>query len=627
MTKASPLVLDTDGLIVALHQKFPLVADKTGVADASALLTAAQAITDHVRVPPGDYLIGSDLTILAGKTIEFDEGAVFNIGTGVIVIWNGGIKAGPYQKIFQGDLVQSTYTTNSLTPYVLALRGDPQIDYASPWWFGAVGDNATDDYDAIVSALYFGKVCYIPRLNTSAGQRYLCTTSLPVRQSGSHIYGDGYDSWLRLSAFTPSGVGQFIGMAGLLPTVSGGQPAAFVEDIVIEGLHIDTDDGVNDNGIGGNFAKSITVRHNFFSHVGRKAVTGQYHVHGWKVYGNRVISASTEVGSTHSVFAFEGENSGFNYANGVAGFDWDGEDNTGHFAEKNHVDESGYSGFTLSNARRCTIEGLTMDKLGALGRPVIVARVSKDNTFRSVKVKKSTRGFLNVTSSTTISTKFIDCWITDCSGDNMFYSEGPGSEFINCGGTQTDDRIVWSVRGADCKIIDCRGDATALGSTTQASSLFSTAARFEMRGSYLNSATGLRAFGGSTAPDIKILFNHFTGGITDGLNISGANFQAIGNTIGGNASNRVITAATAVNGVCTLNVLTGGASATINPHATSLFSSVFMNNPGDKGTSDNQFLGANAMWQDALGKLRIMTTGVLRTSDTDAASAIVGTQS
>ncbi|MCZ4093044.1 hypothetical protein [Sinorhizobium psoraleae] len=35
-----------------LDQKYPLVADKTGIVDAAAALTAAVAASDHVRIPP-----------------------------------------------------------------------------------------------------------------------------------------------------------------------------------------------------------------------------------------------------------------------------------------------------------------------------------------------------------------------------------------------------------------------------------------------------------------------------------------------------------------------------------------------------------------------------------------------
>lgn len=531
--------------------------DPTGTADISQLLLEEVSRHSRIRLAAGRYYVNQSISIPESCTIQFDPGAMILVGEDVSITWNGGIVASPYQQIFSGDLVQSSYTTNSLTPYVLALRGDPKIAYSTPFWFGAVADNSTNDYNACVCSAYFGPVSYYPAVDVDAGRRYLCTTSIPIRRSGTKIKGDGYKSWLRLKSFTPSGVGQFFGCTGLLPTVSGGEPAAYVSDVVFEGLHIDTNNGVNDNGIGGNFAKNIAVKNCFFSNVGRKAVTAQYHVHDWEVSGNRVFSASTEAGSTHSVFAFEGENSSFNYANGVAGYDWDGRDNTGHFVTNNHIDISGYSGLTLSNSRRVTVDGLTINTLGAAGRPVIVARVSKNNTIRSVKVKTSTRGFLIVTSATVVSTRFEDCWIDDCSGDNMFYSEGPGTVWINCGGTQSDDRVAWSVRGADCKIINCRADFTAITSATAATALFSTAANFVMEGCYVNSAQALRGFGGSTASNVSILNNTFTGGVTDGVKIGGNRARVMGNTIGGDGAGRVRVDSGAANVVVCNNILTG----------------------------------------------------------------------
>lgn len=620
------------------HTLVGMGANPTGVFDASAILKAAVASMTSIKATPGTYLIDTDTTVPAGVTVEFDEGAVFEIGTGVTLTWNGGIKAGPYQRIFAGHLVQSSYASNSLTPYTLALQGSrPRIDWCSPWWFGAVGNGrvvtdgemtaasasltsasaaftaadvgkyivvkgagaagvplistisafvsstqvtlagaasttvsgvrvayGTDDYDAFVCALFFGRRCYIPGIDVDAGDRYLCRTSLPVRQSNSEIFGDGYSSWMVLASFVASGVGQFFGVAGLLPTVSGGQPAAFVSNVLFRAIHIDTNNGVNDNGIGGSMCRGVKTLDCHFSNVGRKAVTWQYHVHDNIVERNIVHSASMEVGSTHSVFSTEGENSSFTYANGVSGFDHDGADNTGHVFRDCVVHQSGYSGITVSNARSHLIDGMKITSLGALGRPVIISRVSIDNTFRAVKVKQSTRGFLVITSATTISQRFEDCWIDDCSGDYMLYSEGPGSTFIRCGGTQTDDRIAWTMKGADCSIDLCRLLLPAITSATQATTLFSTASRFAMRNCYVDSANALRGFGGGTTADIEVAGNTFTGGVTDGILTQGANAKVHHNTIGGNASGRVRVGTGATGISVHDNVLTGGASATID---------------------------------------------------------------
>ena len=72
--------------------------------------------------------------------------------------------------------------------------------------------------------------------------------------------------------------------------------------------------------------------------------------------------------------------------------------------------------------------------------------------------------------------------------------------------------------------------------------------------------------------------------------------------------------------------LTGGA-AQINFNSNTLFSSVCENNPGNTNTGDNVLIGPNARWQDGAGDLRVMITGAIRSSDTDAASVVVGNQS
>lgn len=640
-------------------------ADKTGVSDASGSLASAVGIYPHLIIPEGEYLIDQDVTIPAGVVVEFDNGAVLNIGTGVTLTWNGGIIAGPYQRIFSGDLVQSAYTTNSLTPYVLALQGKPKIEYASPWWFGAVGDGkqaddgaitsgdatftsasaaftsadigkyivvngagaagvplpttilsinsstsvdlavnasttvsgasytfGTDDYDAFICAIFFGKVAYVPGIDAAAGNRYLCSTSIPVRQSGSVIRGDGYASWCVLASIVPTGVGQFFGVAGLLPTISGGLPAAFVEDVVFDGIHVDTNKGTNDNGIGGSFCKNTVVRNCHFSNVGRKAVTWQYHVHNNQGVNCIIHSAAMEsAGLTQSAFSTEGENASFTYSNGVPAVDWNGDDNTGNDFYNIHIVQSGGSGVVVSNAKRCEVSGITMDTIG--GRPLVTARYCEDVVFRGVYAKLSTIGFINAGSANSISVKFEDCWIDDCSGDEMFYSEGPGVQFINSGGTQTDDRIAWSIRGADCKIINCRLNATAFTSATAATALFSTATRFSMTGSYVDSAAALRGLGTSTADHILIANNHFTGGITDGVKIGGDFCRVVNNLIGGDGAGRVRIDSGAQYFVVTGNPYTGVSPATTIATTSDLFGTgVCANNPGDVGGIQCERLGA-----------------------------------
>lgn len=511
-----------------------------GVADDSNAFVAAASAFKEITVPTGVYLAGNSFIVPKGVTVKFDNGAVIDIQMGAIITWNGGIKAGPKQKIFSGSLVQSTYQSNSLTPYVLALQGDPEIEYSTPFWFGAVADNVTNDYNACICSAYFGPVSYYPAVNVDAGERYLCNTSIPLRRSGTAIRGDGYRSWCRLVSYIPTGVGQFFGIAGLLPTVSGGEPTAYVQDIVIDGIHVDTNNGINDNGISGSFCKNVTVTNCYFSNVGRKAVTFQYHVHNNLVTDCVIHSASMESGGTQSALTTEGENSSFTYANGVAGFDWDGNDNTENKFQNIRILQSGYSGVTISNARRTTVEGVTIDSLGVNGRPVIISRVSKNNTFRSCRVKVSTRGFLYAVSSTTVSTLFEDCTAESVTGDYSFYSEGHGTEFNRCQSVQADDRSGLGIRGTECAFVMSRIDFTAITSATQAAFLFATATNFKMETSYIGGAGALRSFNTSGAANVSLQNNTFAGGV-DGIRVGAAanNVRIRGNSIGGDGAGRV----------------------------------------------------------------------------------------
>ncbi|XHE12388.1 right-handed parallel beta-helix repeat-containing protein [Agrobacterium deltaense] len=511
-----------------------------GVANDSNAFDAAASAFRNITVKEGVYRAGSSFTIPKGVTVVFDEGAVIDIQSGVTLTWNGGIVAWPKQRIFSGSLVQSAYQSNSLTPYVLALQGDPTIEYSTPFWFGAVADNVTDDYNACVCSAYFGPVSYYPAVDVDAGERYLCTTSVPLRRSGTSIRGDGYKSWCRLVSYIPTGVGQFFGIAGLLPTVSGGEPVAYVQDIVIDGIHVDTNNGINDNGIGGSFCKNVTVTNCHFSNVGRKAVTFQYHVHNNLMTDCIIHSAAMETGGSSSALTTEGENSSFTYANGVAGYDWDGNDNTENKFENIRILKSGYSGVTLSNARRTTVSGVTIDSLGANGRPFIMARVSKNNTFRSCRVKVSTRGFLYAGSGTTVSTLFEDCTAESVTGDYSFYSEGRGTEFIRCQSVQADDRSGLGIRGTECAFVMSRIDFTAITSATQAAFLFATATNFKMETGYIGGAGALRSFNTSGAANVSLQNSTFVGG-TEGIRVGAAanNVRIRGNSIGGDGAGRV----------------------------------------------------------------------------------------
>lgn len=114
-------------------------ANGDGVADNTAVFAKVHAVADDVIYPEGDFLvlsatIGTSLT----TTHRFLQGARIVVGAGEDVVISGAIEAVDDQHIF---VVPPSATLET-----------PDVSSLSPHWFGAQGDDATDDTASFTKA-------------------------------------------------------------------------------------------------------------------------------------------------------------------------------------------------------------------------------------------------------------------------------------------------------------------------------------------------------------------------------------------------------------------------------------------------------------------------------------------
>ncbi|MCZ4092375.1 hypothetical protein [Sinorhizobium psoraleae] len=172
--------------------------------------------------PRGTYLINANVTVPPTCTLEFENGGLLNVGSAnPTITWNGGIKAGLFQRIFGGNLIQSAYNRIGDTPYTFALQGSPKIDYASPFWFGAAGDGSTDDQAALHCAQWFGNNMVLPRAT------YVTSVSLILRRDHQFLRFLG-GAFLKSSG---ASIGQVLGIRGDPPLTAAGEPARYAKEL------------------------------------------------------------------------------------------------------------------------------------------------------------------------------------------------------------------------------------------------------------------------------------------------------------------------------------------------------------------------------------------------------------
>ena len=142
-------------------------------ASLSATVTAISTTEATLRLLPGTYTVSSDLTIPANCTLKMERGAVLAVADNKTLTINGPVEAGPYQ-IF----------SDSNTDYDGVVISKAQVVY--PQWWGAAGDNSTNDLAA------FSR-CY--RSLTNGGVIRLINTGNNYLISGGHIASNSKTTW------------------------------------------------------------------------------------------------------------------------------------------------------------------------------------------------------------------------------------------------------------------------------------------------------------------------------------------------------------------------------------------------------------------------------------------------
>jgi hypothetical protein len=128
----------------------PFHAQGDGATDDTAAFNSAIskiANTGTIFIPPGVYKVASNLTFGTSTTVKFDQGAILKPSSGAVTITLASIIAGIAQQIFDisaGGKVTFAYPAST-----------PSEKLSVKWW-GAKGDNSTDDTAAIQAALDAG---------------------------------------------------------------------------------------------------------------------------------------------------------------------------------------------------------------------------------------------------------------------------------------------------------------------------------------------------------------------------------------------------------------------------------------------------------------------------------------
>ena len=605
MTRATATVVKGLDLLANLSD---LGGDPTGATDVSAILDAAETRYKHIIVGPGEYLIDADREWDHKKTTYEFRGGRFKGAPGRTQTGTIGVKAGPYDHIFTGELRRGSFIPDVPVPYDFAWRAVPIGDVPTPFWFGAKGDFdpstglGTDDAIAVSCAQHFGLVTYSPAAN------YKISNNLMDKRSGSYHYGDGGASRYFQRGTGPSGTGHLF-------CLSANNGGLGIKNAVIENLWGDNEALTNENlaAMGGAEASPAKVENCridvLAGKAGRHVATMQYRVEGSYI---RVVAeeGATEPSSSRYIATIEG----------IAAES--GEDMRGNkidvVCRKGNVGGAQiYNG--AENEINITVETVLGDS--ASGGGVLARLRGSGRGNKIVATAKTLNGAIAA----------VDSGQTDYTLD--LYAK----TVINTSGTTGGRPFILDGSDGDARIrIDDHQDTDSSGSIT--------GARVEARIAMTTATTGAAV--NVTGADVVVIPEIV------GLNCS--NGVVILNGVGSKSIGGFVTRGTGLKGVrlvatdcsCALTTVKGDGAEAIrveatalrpyvvgnpligaSPEITALFAAastgVICNNPGDVGTTNKfQKLGNYSLWVDATGKVRINNG----TPASDTSGTVVGTQ-
>ena len=188
-------------------------------------LTSIGGLQYTLLLCPGTWVISTNADWSTYSNISFSipTGALFQIATGTLTTIGGSLEAGLYQ-IF-----------NCVGTGAIKFSGG-KVKTIYPQWFGAVGNNVTDDTAAFQktfdSVSTEGQTVHIP----TAAVKYYITASIVVTPKRLIVSGDGHGSWLRTD--------QNITILDFSPTVP------FIGGLVIQNIQLEGNStGATQNGL------------------------------------------------------------------------------------------------------------------------------------------------------------------------------------------------------------------------------------------------------------------------------------------------------------------------------------------------------------------------------------------
>lgn len=595
----------------------------------NTLFTTAAASGGEVLMAPGDYQVDGNLSVPANATVKFQSGAKLVFGTSATCSWNGNLVASPYQHIFSGTLVTGDYTRIGNTPYTFTVTGDPQLEWASPLWFGADRTGGVDASVEIYCALYWFKNCYIPRGTYKTGDGNT-SGRIQIRQSGMRLWGDGPGQTI-ISKDNSTDDGGVIGLRGQPPSTSSGDPQEWVKGCIVRDLEVDGADATNTNGVGMSHARNNLIHNVTARNIGRKAFTLQYHCENNEFRACRVIDAAQEASSTHAAISLEGQESGRSYeldGGSTTTDDLEGVDMTGNVIDITSIEQSGFNYIVIQRgiANRINVE--TMGNCTGLGNHIVLSDYAKRNTVTFGEAGSTERRFIKCDASSErniISGRRFGSAIGTNAEGYAIHDEGTANtfdsfSFNHTSQTATTQNASILVEGDEAvfRQIECRGtnQVSTVDVLSTANEVSFIDCRFEEGTTRVMRLQGPRAL-------VRGGF-FFAGTANVGIELKASHCTVIQATITGNTTKRVLNKDGFANNVIAFNHLTSGSSAQITfEDVEDLRTCAVFGNPGDRSGFDNIPLGARALWADATGDLRIGQDTI--TSDTGG--TVVGSQS